>query len=114
MNHVSHGTEANDEEMADADFFGGIGHLDCLAGQDQIRQNQVQQDQVQGKIKANINIKVKGSRQEALHIGPHFRPFGDRRERMISLLEWSLGSPTISTRPPHSMTVSRSGTESAV
>jgi len=34
--------------------------------------------------------------------------------RMISVAEWSLGSPTISTRPPHSMTASRSGTLSAV
>ncbi len=39
---------------------------------------------------------------------------GKRRERMISLVEWSLGSPTISTRPPYSSTVSRSGTDSAV
>ncbi len=34
-----------------------------------------------------------------------------RREpvRMISLAEWSLGSPTIATRPPYSRTVSASG-----
>src|SRR5207244_5254530 len=36
------------------------------------------------------------------------------RERIISLTEWSLGSPTISTRPPHSKTTSRSGTVAEV
>ena len=39
---------------------------------------------------------------------------GESRERMIPLVEWSFGSPTISTRPPYSATTSRSGTVSAV
>ena len=39
---------------------------------------------------------------------------GESRERMISLVEWSFASPTISTRPPFSITTSRSGTDSAV
>src|SRR5437764_1504751 len=32
---------------------------------------------------------------------------GESRERMISLVEWSFASPTISTRPPFSITTSR-------
>src|SRR5258706_15723661 len=39
---------------------------------------------------------------------------GPSRERMISLVEWSFGSPTIATRTPYSATASRSRTESAV
>src|SRR5262249_31597157 len=32
----------------------------------------------------------------------------------ISVVEWSLESPTMATRPPHSITTSRSGTLSTV
>src|SRR5947209_2982158 len=45
---------------------------------------------------------------------PHDQDFGHSECLRISVVEWSLGSPTISTRPPQSITVSRSGTLSAV
>src|SRR6185369_9661564 len=37
-----------------------------------------------------------------------------RRRASRSRVEWSLGSPTIATRPPYERTVSRSGTVSAL
>ncbi len=44
----------------------------------------------------------------------HQRSFWPRRLAMKEDAEWSLGSPTMATRPPQAMTSSRSGTESAV
>jgi hypothetical protein len=57
--------------------------------------------------------------EQALNIHSAFRRLdqdflGESRERMISLVECSFASPTISTRPPYSATASRSGTDSAV
>src|SRR5207244_13138034 len=57
-----------------------------------------------------------GQRMQNISHGaqPHNQDFRHCECLSSSVVEWSLGSPTIATRPPQAITMSRSGTFSAV